>query len=420
MNDVATTDEGTVAGSLTTNTVLRRVEGLSISFDAEGSTVVDLPGGENVSAGPFGLAVLDVFADPVTLTRASEEIQRRVRGPEGYMQALDTLYHFVLHGVLLSEEGFVVQPLPAAEQGYAHPSAHRVMLDDRPRTEAFLQAIHDVVRPGDVVIDIGTGSGVLAVAAAMAGASRVYALEASGIANVARAVFEANGVADRVTLVQGWSTRVDLPEPGDVFVSEMLGNDPLDERLLEIVLDARDRLLKPGARIIPCGLKVVARLFRLPADQVDTMRVTSKSVDDWRAWFGIEFGPLLDVARETPRQTMPRSDRCVGWETVGDPMVLDDIDFASFRGAQVDASASVTFDREVIVDGAVLSFVVELAEGISLTTDPYDPSRATHWRNQVVALGESEVVRAGGSVSVTYRHRVAGRRDGLDLVLPAG
>ena len=71
------------------------------------------------------------------------------------------------------------------------------MLHDDRRTGDYLAALAEAVRPGDVVLDIGTGSGVLAIAAARAGARRVYAVEASDIAEVAERVFAANGVEDR-------------------------------------------------------------------------------------------------------------------------------------------------------------------------------------------------------------------------------
>ena len=81
------------------------------------------------------------------------------------------------------------------------------MLDDDRRTEAYLAALTKAVRPEDVVLDIGTGTGVLAVAAARAGARHVYAVEATDIADVAERVFTANGVGDRVTLIRGGRPR---------------------------------------------------------------------------------------------------------------------------------------------------------------------------------------------------------------------
>ena len=86
---------------------------------------------------------------------------------------------------------------------YAEFEVHRTMIRDRVRTEAFRRAIDSVVRPGDVVLDVGAGSGILSVFAARAGAARVYAVERTTIAVLAQELAAANGVADIVEVIQG-------------------------------------------------------------------------------------------------------------------------------------------------------------------------------------------------------------------------
>ena len=133
---------------------------------------------------------------------------------------------------------------------------HATMLHDPLRVDAYAKAISRVVRPGDRVIDLGCGTGILSMLACQAGADRVFAIEQGPIIEVARRAADANGYRDRISFIQGLSTEIDLPELADVLVTETIGNMGLDEGITGFVDDARRRLLKPGARILPDGLEL--------------------------------------------------------------------------------------------------------------------------------------------------------------------
>jgi SAM-dependent methyltransferase len=134
---------------------------------------------------------------------------------------------------------------------YAEFEVHRTMIRDRVRTGAFQRAINSVVRPGDVVLDVGAGSGILSVFAARAGAKSVYAVERTTIAVLAHELAAANEVAEIVHVIHGEVMDIELPEPVDVIVSEWLGGFGIDEGMLAPVIAARDRWLKPGGIMIP-------------------------------------------------------------------------------------------------------------------------------------------------------------------------
>lgn len=84
----------------------------------------------------------------------------------------------------------------------ASPYAHEKMLMDKIRCDAYKDAIQRTVKPGDVVVDLGAGTGLLSFFAVQAGARHVYAIEESGIADVAAELIEANGFRDRITLIR--------------------------------------------------------------------------------------------------------------------------------------------------------------------------------------------------------------------------
>ncbi len=137
-------------------------------------------------------------------------------------------------------------------------SYHLTLLGDVARTRAFDRALAETIRPGDVVADLGCGSGILSLFALKYGASHVYAVDHHPIAAVARLAARENGVEDRLTVIQAPSHEVRLPRRVDVVVSEVLGNAVFDEAILETMADARRRLLKPDGRTVPSALSLMA------------------------------------------------------------------------------------------------------------------------------------------------------------------
>jgi type III protein arginine methyltransferase len=132
---------------------------------------------------------------------------------------------------------------------------HRSMLHDGPRNKVYANAIV-ALAPGRIVLDIGTGSGLLAMIAAQAGAKHVYACEADlRLAATAAEIIAANGFSDRITLFPTHSTELDrdrdLGGGVDLVVSEIFSSNLLGERVLPSLDDARQRLCLPNARFLP-------------------------------------------------------------------------------------------------------------------------------------------------------------------------
>lgn len=150
----------------------------------------------------------------------------------------------------------------------ATPYWHIPMLNDAPRNAAFEAAIRRAVakRGGQAqVLDIGAGSGLLAMMAARAGAERVVSCEiVPVVAETARAIVAANGYADRVSIVAAGSNELqvgrDLPDRADILVAEILSSDVLAEGVLASFEDAIARLAKPDAMIIPQAVTAVGCL----------------------------------------------------------------------------------------------------------------------------------------------------------------
>lgn len=156
---------------------------------------------------------------------------------------------------------------PEIDNIYDFPSVHASMIFDKVRTDAFKKAIEEAVKPGDVVMDIGAGTGVLSLFAERAGASRVHVVERSA---------KAMGWAKRVLADSGCDMDVfhfHMDEPRyldasmigevDVLVSELLGHIGIEEGVVGIMHGSR-RFLKPGGVMIPREVAVLAYLVHAP------------------------------------------------------------------------------------------------------------------------------------------------------------
>jgi predicted O-methyltransferase YrrM len=148
--------------------------------------------------------------------------------------------------------------------GTVVPSWHFSMLNDDARTRAYADALTRQIKPDHVVLEIGTGAGLLAMLAARAGAKHVYTCEANpALAAAAADIIARNGLADRVTVFPKMSTQLavgpDLPDRADVLLSELFSPQLLSEEAIPTLNDAFARLVKPGAIVLPrrAGLRGV-------------------------------------------------------------------------------------------------------------------------------------------------------------------
>ena len=137
------------------------------------------------------------------------------------------------------------------------PSFHFVIVHDQVRNDAYEAALRRAVSPGMRVLEIGTGSGILALMAARAGA-RVISCEMNPvIAEAAERVIAANGFSDRVRVIAKRSDKLDvhadLGGPMDLLVSEIVSNNLLSQDILGAHRHAIRALLKPGAPVIPAS-----------------------------------------------------------------------------------------------------------------------------------------------------------------------
>ncbi len=397
--------------TLSPDSVLQLAPGIRTRRDHAGHVLVDSPVGTIIDIGPRGFGILSLFSEPMRLGDAIEQLEREHAQSTDFAPIMSVLNMLIEESALVPHDA---ERTPTS--GWADPVEHARMLHDERRTGDYLAAIAAAVRPGDVVLDIGTGSGVLALAAARAGARCVYAIEASDIAEVAERVLAVNGVRDRVRLIPGWSRLVELPEHADLLVAEVIGNEPLEEEILETMLDARRRLLKPGARMIPHALSLFARPILLPEAEVRQRAFGRSAVERWRALYGIDFAPLLEAAIPGPTHTITEGEVVATWAPVGPRAELARVDFTTFDEPSVHASTDLVVEPPGQVNGIALTFRAELFEDISHTLDPWTWP-VSSWATSVWVLSDPIEVSAESALRIDYHRRVPGFSDGLTCEL---
>jgi SAM-dependent methyltransferase len=291
------------------------------------------------------------------------------------------------------------------------------MLNDQPRTQRFLSAIAAVVRPGDVVVDLGTGTGILAMAAARAGARKVYAIEAGPVGPVAQKLFAANGLADRIELVAGYSTGIDLPERADVLVTETFGNSPLSEEVLEIVVDARTRLLKPDARVVPGSVRVFGTPVIVPPAELSQFVFTPECLRQWQRWYDVDFTPLGSVDRNALLTHWLDRAKVAEWEPLTPAAPLIDIDLTALSDARVHGSAEVPVKKNGVLSGIAVHFDLQLSPGVVHSTDAWQSGPDNHWLVPIYFFVEPMDVRRGDVLRLSYSYDPSDKEEWIDVRL---
>jgi precorrin-6B methylase 2 len=277
---------------------------------------------------------------------------------------------------------------------YEHLSLHRWMLRDEVRNEAYRKAIVAAVRPGDAVLDMGAGTGILSIFAAQAGARKVYAVERTKIALVARRMVERNGFADRIEIIEADLEDIRLPEKVDVLVSEWMGGFGVDENMLAPLVMGRDRWLKPAGRIVP--ERVTA--FMAPV----WMPECDEDLRHWRARpHGVDMSVVADItALETSMPLNP-----IGAQDILAPpqrMWTHDAYTCSLEEADRSFETRLSFvaTRPGTMSNVAMWFSADFLGSPPLTNRPGAPE--THWGRFVFPLERAVAVGEGTPIEVEF------------------
>ncbi|KAL5729499.1 type I protein arginine methyltransferase [Ranunculus cassubicifolius] len=307
---------------------------------------------------------------------------------------------------------------------YAYLYHQKEMLCDRVRMDAYYNSIFENKEHfiGKTVLDVGTGSGILAIWSAQAGAKKVYAVEATKMSEHARKLVKANNFEGVIEVIEGTVEDIDLPEKVDIIISEWMGYFLLRESMFDSVICARDRWLKPTGMMYPSH----ARMWLAPirsgladkkmGDFESSMDDWYKFVDETKADYGVNMDVLTKPFREEQKKYYMQTSM---WnnlhphQVIGAPAIIKEIDCLTATVAEL-LNVRATFSSSITLDdtrfcGFAGWFDVHFrgsrenpaTHEIELSTAP-SVDHGTHWGQQVFLVNPPQRVEEGDELGVSF------------------
>lgn len=272
---------------------------------------------------------------------------------------------------------------------FGDPWEHIRLLSDERRNIALLELLKKRA-PGARVLEVGCGTGLWSCVAAKLGATEVYAVEPTEIGEVARELISANGLTDRVHLLQANIEALE-PREVDLAFSELLNSDPFYEGVVEAMQSAAT-WLAPGGRLAPQRLKVYAQLVR-SNDSAAEFRDARRAIARVGATFGVEVGPLLDGLQDPG----PYRYASIKEMIASEPVLLWDLALGTDQEPDEEIIRDIICLDPGPIAGALLWFEADLGDGITMSNPP---GTSTHWGQFVNAWPTEYSVGVGGAVQI--------------------
>lgn len=269
------------------------------------------------------------------------------------------------------------------------------MADNEVRRVAYHRALASAVAPGSVVVELGTGAGLMALLACRLGARRVYAIEPSDAIEVARALARDNGLADRIVFVQDYSRNVSLPERADILLEDIRGLMPWFGRHLPDLIDARRRFLKPGGVIISSRDTALCAV-------VEAEGLYEEITGPWkREPQGLDLSAGLRYVLNAFRRHRPDAAQLLTAE-----VPWAEIDYRTIESADARGDADFEVTRPGTGHGLVLWFDGQLAPGVVIPNGPGRPR--TPYGSMFLPWPEPVTLAPGDRVTVRLRADLLG------------
>lgn len=266
---------------------------------------------------------------------------------------------------------------------------HELLLSDSIRTRTYQRAIEANVKEGDIVIDVGTGTGILALFAAKAGAKRVYAIEPTGIIDLAKQIAKKNYLDGQIEFIKAKAEEADIPEQVDCIVSEWLGVFAVQENMLPSVASMRDRFLKPKGKMLPETVNLFLSL-------VEDRKLYDEKIGRWeKQVYGLDYTDFASCQANDIHISTFAPDNFLSA-----PIKIINIDMKHTKNSNFKVRKRFKIVRNGICHGLAGWFQAVFPDGIVLDTGPDHP--LTEWWQSFFPIAEPVQVNMGEEVIVSF------------------
>lgn len=272
---------------------------------------------------------------------------------------------------------------------------HFPMMNDNVRNDAYEKALKSALQNGGVVLDIGSGSGLLAMMAARHGATKVTTCEeVTMVAEKAKIIIQRNSLADQIEVINKLSTDlvvgVDLAERADILVTEIFDNGLLGEKAFVAIEHARKHLLKPNAKLIPAGVRVFAMLIE-SSEIYKNHRVETIS--------NFDLSPFNQFSSYNyTGYHLAKTD----YKGLSSTTSIFDFNFHKIPGSE-----STPIEFEIIESGTCHAvaywYELQLDQDTIVSTAPHLPQLSC-WKQAVQLLDKPQILKKGETIKLTAHH----------------
>ena len=274
------------------------------------------------------------------------------------------------------------------------PRWHFEMLNDEKRNEAFERALTNAITPETIVLDIGSGTGLLAMMAARAGAKETITCEmVPQLAALARDTVELNGLADRVVTLGKKSTCLTIGDQmsrrASLLVTETVDCGLLGEGIVTSIAHARANLLTEDAQIVPCAATVYAMV-------VDSPRLRNLNTARTAAGFDVSL-----INRYATAQYFPVRLDAFEYTPLTEPFEVFNFDFVNGTIAAERKTITVPATRDGVGQCIIFWFNMQLDAANAISNEP---GSTTHWEQALQCLEREVPVSAGSTFEIEAEH----------------